>query len=474
MCFEAFKPITYNRRMNKAERLVMYMLAVHADKEGNNSFPSLTYLSKITQLAPENTFKAAKTLQERGYIKKGNQSLAKNLSCHHKPPVVYDLIVEAIKRDNEIDENNGYFKINKYQKRNIDKVVLENQVLQKETCSILQKETCSILQKDTYESTPISYPNILPISLREDEIEEMKEEDIPERTREEKEEIRAQRKKEIEDNLQRAFEEEQEQERRKEQKLKKNETLINEEEPLIVQNQEQSKEENVTEDVKSQFELNREIQLLALSKMINGQMPERKEFNVPELMGEKKLKAHAGDIWASVRREIKDKENTLALEALEKAEQEKYRQERMAARKKVIPISKPVPVPVPVIRCEDWGFGKQEQKQELIPKPTNLPIDAQQIEIKGKFKKPSIDEIRIYCQERKNNIDPEAFYAFYESKGWIVGKSPMKSWKASVITWEKKEEKKNEYWENKRLGAVGRAMRNIERRTGINMNNIVI
>ena len=25
----------------------------------------------------------------------------------------------------------------------------------------------------------------------------------------------------------------------------------------------------------------------------------------------------------------------------------------------------------------------------------------------------------------------------YESKGWIVGKAPMKDWKAAVRTWEK-------------------------------------
>lgn len=56
-----------------------------------------------------------------------------------------------------------------------------------------------------------------------------------------------------------------------------------------------------------------------------------------------------------------------------------------------------------------------------------------------RFKKPTVDEIRAYCQERKNGIDAEYFYNYYESKGWLVGKSPMKSWKAAVVTWEKKE-----------------------------------
>lgn len=55
---------------------------------------------------------------------------------------------------------------------------------------------------------------------------------------------------------------------------------------------------------------------------------------------------------------------------------------------------------------------------------------------KKSFKKPSVEEINAYCQERQNNINPNTFYDFYESKGWIVGKQPMKDWKACVRTWE--------------------------------------
>ena len=54
-----------------------------------------------------------------------------------------------------------------------------------------------------------------------------------------------------------------------------------------------------------------------------------------------------------------------------------------------------------------------------------------------KFVKPTVEEIRQYCEERNNGIDPEVFYHHYESNGWRVGKTPMKSWKSAVITWEK-------------------------------------
>lgn len=56
-----------------------------------------------------------------------------------------------------------------------------------------------------------------------------------------------------------------------------------------------------------------------------------------------------------------------------------------------------------------------------------------------KFTKPTLDEIVSYCSERKNNINAQQFYDFYESKGWKVGSQPMKDWKACVRTWEQRE-----------------------------------
>ena len=54
-----------------------------------------------------------------------------------------------------------------------------------------------------------------------------------------------------------------------------------------------------------------------------------------------------------------------------------------------------------------------------------------------RFKKPTISEIDSYCLERQNKIDAIAFFNFYESKGWMVGKNKMKDWRAAIITWEK-------------------------------------
>jgi hypothetical protein len=66
-----------------------------------------------------------------------------------------------------------------------------------------------------------------------------------------------------------------------------------------------------------------------------------------------------------------------------------------------------------------------------------------QIKINNKyFKKPKKIEIKIYCIERQNKVDYEAFYDFYESKDWKIGKNKMKDWKAAVRTWERRETKK--------------------------------
>ena len=75
---------------------------------------------------------------------------------------------------------------------------------------------------------------------------------------------------------------------------------------------------------------------------------------------------------------------------------------------------------------------------------TNININNTNLTDSNKkdfFKKPSLDEVKNYCILRKNNIDPEAFIDFYESKGWQIGKEKMKSWKACVRTWESREKK---------------------------------
>lgn len=63
-----------------------------------------------------------------------------------------------------------------------------------------------------------------------------------------------------------------------------------------------------------------------------------------------------------------------------------------------------------------------------------------------RFTPPTIEEVRAYCLERKNNVDAERIIDYYNANGWKVGRNPMKDWKAAVRTWERNDfSKSNSY-----------------------------
>lgn len=73
------------------------------------------------------------------------------------------------------------------------------------------------------------------------------------------------------------------------------------------------------------------------------------------------------------------------------------------------------------------------------PTPSKRQAKRQQLYNKQEnniFKPPTVEEVKAYCKERGNGIDAERFVDWYESKGWLVGTNKMKSWKATVRTWE--------------------------------------
>lgn len=82
----------------------------------------------------------------------------------------------------------------------------------------------------------------------------------------------------------------------------------------------------------------------------------------------------------------------------------------------------------------------KEKEKEKTKENNNIPPTPLSGGTKAKrFIPPTVDEVAAYCQERGNGLDPETFVDFYASKGWMVGKNPMKDWKAAVRTWERSE-----------------------------------
>lgn len=59
---------------------------------------------------------------------------------------------------------------------------------------------------------------------------------------------------------------------------------------------------------------------------------------------------------------------------------------------------------------------------------------ADKLDPPTKFVKPDLDEVSEYFRELKA-VDPDSFFDFYESKGWLVGKVSMKDWRASARRW---------------------------------------
>jgi len=126
---------------------------------------------------------------------------------------------------------------------------------------------------------------------------------------------------------------------------------------------------------------------------------------------------------------------------------------------------------LPTLRKSKIYFanGKLKSKSEANPKQTESKSDAnvgicsskekEKDKDKGekerdkeksatasspsRFHKPTVDEVRTYIQESGYHVNPNDFVNFYSSKGWLVGKSPMKDWKAAVRTWESKEKNEN-------------------------------
>ena len=108
---------------------------------------------------------------------------------------------------------------------------------------------------------------------------------------------------------------------------------------------------------------------------------------------------------------------------------------------------------VTIVKYEDYQvkWTPDEPTHEPSNEPTDEPTGEPQMNKDNKDNKnnkkekrlikPSVEEVKAYCQERNNGVDAQKFIDFYESKGWMIGKNHMKDWKAAVRTWEQRDKK---------------------------------
>lgn len=122
-------------------------------------------------------------------------------------------------------------------------------------------------------------------------------------------------------------------------------------------------------------------------------------------------------------------QSTDRLAAIQEKDRERKRLEREQQKQLSIGMS---------MDCPRNVHGASEEVPVLdIDIDKEIDKDINNKKNSGRFTPPTPEEIKAYCIERNNRVDPVRFFDFYSSKGWMVGKNKMKDWKAAVRTWEK-------------------------------------
>jgi len=101
---------------------------------------------------------------------------------------------------------------------------------------------------------------------------------------------------------------------------------------------------------------------------------------------------------------------------------------------------------------EDNGYLAFNQQQDN----SFIESDMKKKNELNKNIKPTLEMIKNYISENKLEVDATEFFDFYESKGWLVGSSPMVDFCAALRGWNKKS-KTNVF--NRKDSSVGFAER---------------
>lgn len=90
---------------------------------------------------------------------------------------------------------------------------------------------------------------------------------------------------------------------------------------------------------------------------------------------------------------------------------------------------------IPVVNQSNTNLKPETLNSKL--KTQNQSCEAAAPPCAKRFTPPTLAEVQAYVLERQSPVDPQGFIDFYESKGWLVGKTPMKNWRAACRNAEK-------------------------------------
>ena len=103
-----------------------------------------------------------------------------------------------------------------------------------------------------------------------------------------------------------------------------------------------------------------------------------------------------------------------------------------------------------IVTVSNWEQYQNGETKKEQPKNSQVTAKEQPCNTNKNIYKvknivpPKFELLKSYCEERKNNIDAQNFFDYYQASGWVMkGGRKMKDWQAAVRTWEKNNKKFN-------------------------------
>jgi hypothetical protein len=82
-------------------------------------------------------------------------------------------------------------------------------------------------------------------------------------------------------------------------------------------------------------------------------------------------------------------------------------------------------------------FISPEEKRREEKRLDEIRKEGDNARKRTTFTKPTLQEVQSRIVEMNYSIDAERFISYYESNGWMVGRTKMKDWKAALTNWSK-------------------------------------
>jgi len=104
----------------------------------------------------------------------------------------------------------------------------------------------------------------------------------------------------------------------------------------------------------------------------------------------------------------------------------------------------------------------------LAPHTDTSPPSSSTGGMQGGFQKPTMPEMELHAS--KLGLPPTEinhFYDFYESKGWFVGRNPMRDWRRAMNNWKRNYDERRYTSSRSNVGTAGRNSADNPRNVGI-------